>query len=831
MLLNWPGKSAVTEGGPLHPAVLHMLDVAAVAETLLSRWRLEPALRDCLALLVALHDLGKVSDSFRAMIEKGSRQRFKHWELTEALLFAHDQRLALAIGGTWRQRQELYASVAGHHGQPSNLDLGGHPGLPARARGMRAALQEVGGGLTSAAEAIELFCGLWPQAHLDAMELGPATTVLGWWLPGLCATADWIGSNTTWFKPAEGEVDYANYLRQARNIASRAVTESGLGGAAYKSGPLFDFALRPMQLACSRINLPDGPVLAVIEDETGAGKTEAALILAHRMIQADKGGGLYFALPTMATADAMFNRASSIIGKMLESPTLTLAHGRAGLSVAFRDLVGAGRAGDDAPSCTEWLAESRRRALLADVGVGTIDQALLSVLPVRHQTLRHFGLSSKLLVVDEVHEMGEPYIGRELERLLQMHRAAGGSAILLTATLPMELRARLLAIYGGANPGAAYPSLTIAGGESITDLGPDTRTGKGVVHVERVGTADGGVELLVSAARRGAACVWIRNAVDDAIGAVEALRARGVSAQLLHARFALCDRKRIEAEVLARVGKHGADRAGYVLVGTQVLEASLDLDFDVMLSDIAPVAALIQRAGRLWRHMDCRPAHGRPVDRPLLHVLSPDPAVVIDDKWLHGTLGSGAFVYAPGDIWRTAHVLFSAGRIDAPHGLRALIEAVHGEATVALPQPLQAREREALGEAAGASALAVHNLVDLASGYRRAGRGDSDVKYPTRLGGETLTLVLARPGPGGLLPWAGPDTGAEGWMLSEVSTRVSRLNGIVLPDQTQEPIQKIVQTWPEWKRAEAALCPVADDGSICDGLAYRPECGLVFTAK
>src|SRR5690606_33794531 len=173
------------------------------------------------------------------------------------------------------------------------------------------------------------------------------------------------------------------------------------------------------------IALPDGPVLAVIEDETGAGKTEAALILAHRMMQAGKGRGIYFALPTMATSDAMFARAGDVVGRMLTAPTLTLAHGRAALSDGFRDLVASGQRGEDAPSCTGWLAESRRRALLADVGVGTVDQALLSVLPVRHQTLRHFGLSSKILIVDEVHEMGEPYIGRELERLLQMHRAAG----------------------------------------------------------------------------------------------------------------------------------------------------------------------------------------------------------------------------------------------------------------------------------------------------------------------------------------------------------------------------------------------------------------------
>lgn len=679
-----------------------------------------------------------------------------------------------------------------------------------------------------AAEVIDAFCALWPAASLAALEPGNATTALSWWLPGLCAAADWIGSNPLWFPPEAGRPDLAAYLHHARTIAERAVDEAGLAGSAIRSGPLFDFTLRPMQVACADIALPDGPVLAVIEDETGAGKTEAALILAHRMMQAGKGRGIYFALPTMATSDAMFARARDVVGRMLTAPTLTLAHGRAALSDGFRDLVAFGQKGEDAPSCTGWLAESRRRALLADVGVGTVDQALLSVLPVRHQTLRHFGLSSKILIVDEVHEMGEPYIGRELERLLQMHRAAGGSAILLTATLPLALRARLLAAYGGDNPGPAYPALTVAGGEVRADFAPDPRPAKGPVRVERLADAEAAVDLLARAAAQGAACVWVRNAVDDAIAAVAALRARGIEARLLHARFALADRKRIEAEVLARAGKDGTGRAGFVLVGTQVLEASLDLDFDVMVSDIAPIAALIQRAGRLWRHMDLRPAASRPVTASVLHVLSPDPDVVQDDRWLQGVLDSGAFVYALADVWRSARVLFAARRIEAPQGLRALIEAVHGEAAEDLPASLEAADLQAEGEAKAASTLALHNLVDLAAGYRAAGRGDSDVTYPTRLGAETRTVVLARMTDAGLVPWAGDAATPENWALSEVSARSNRLDPLPLPDQLQPAIAAIAQDWPDWKRAETVLCPVGEDGQICEGLRYEADCGLLF---
>lgn len=832
-MFDWPGKSAQIDGGIRHPAVLHMLDVAAVAEHLVTPFRFPNRLRDALVLLIALHDLGKISDSFRAMIERGSPQSFKHWQLTEAVLFAHDARLEERIGGSWRQRQALYASVAGHHGQPSALDLGGEAGLPARHQGLRKMLTAVGQGVLPAAEVIDAFCTLWPEASLAELARGEATTTLSWWLPGLTAAADWVGSNADWFPPEGGCPGLAAYLARARDLAREAVASAGLAGSAVRHGSTFGFALRPMQAACQDVALPEGPMLAVIEDETGAGKTEAALILAHRMLQADKGRGIYFALPTMATADAMFARTTDAINGIFTSPTLTLAHGRAGLSVPFRDLAAENARGEDAPTCTGWLKQSRRRALLADVGVGTVDQALLSVLPVKHQTLRHFGLSSKILIVDEVHEMGEPYIGRELERLLQMHRAAGGSAILLTATLPMALRARLLATYGGGNPGPAYPALTVAGGEARDVFASDTRPAKGPIQIERIASGGAAAELLARAAAKGAACVWVRNAVDDAIAAVAELRGWGVTAQLLHARFALTDRKRIEAEVLARVGKDGTGREGFVLVGTQVLEASLDLDFDVMVSDIAPIAALIQRAGRLWRHMDRRPAATRPVPAPVLHVLSPDPADVKDDRWLQGALGSGAWVYSPADVWRSARVLFAAGRIEAPHGLRALIEAVHGEAAEPVPDALQQAEVRALGEAAASRTLASHNLVDLAAGYRAAGRGDDDVKYPTRLGEEARTLILARRVEGVLHPWAtnaatnDPDR-SEAWALSEVSARRSRVARLPLPDQSAPEIMAVTKDWPDWKRDGVVICPVGADGIICEGLQYEVGFGLLF---
>lgn len=827
---QWPGKSGIGSCGAGHPAICHMLDVAAVAERLIAPFPFAPPLRDALVLLVALHDLGKISDSFRDMLRDGTPQRFRHWELSEVLFYQLDDILAARLGGDGWHRQLLYAGAAGHHGRPPGLPVGGLRVAGRRTREFGHALDGIGSGLPAATHALRALMALWPSASLEGLCDADAVA-LSWWLPGFCTAADWIGSNALWFAPQDAPPDLAAYFADARGRAVRAVAEAGLAGSDASSRRLFDFDLRPMQAACRDIALPEGPMLAIIEDETGAGKTEAALLLAQRMLCHGKGRGLFFALPTMATADAMFRRASHVVSNLFERvPTLTLAHGRAGLSVAFRDIVrGAGYSEDDV-TCTGWLAESRRRALLADVGIGTIDQALLSVLPVRFQVLRHFGLSSKILIVDEVHEMGEAYIATELEALLRMHRAAGGSAILLTATLPLAQRKRLLAAYEGQAPSAAYPALTIAGGAALDHFVQDGRPVKGPVDVRRLDNTEDAVGLIVRQAGQGAACVWVRNAVDDAIAAVQALRARGIDARLLHARFALADRKRIEAEVAACVGKDGTGREGFVLVGTQVLESSMDFDFDVMVSDLAPMAALIQRAGRLWRHMERRPVGARPVPAPVLHVLAPDPDIVCDARWLHEVLDRGAYVYPVTDQWRTARVLFGEGRIVAPSGLRALIEAVHGEGAAPAPEVLERAEMEAIGQAAARRGHATQNIIDYASGYRMGGRAMDDADYPTRLGAEQRVLVLACRDGQALRPWA-KQGDAEAWALSEVSAARTRLDALPLPDQAAPGIVAVTRDWPDWKRAQYRLCPVEEGGHICEGLRYDPECGLVFVSS
>ncbi len=431
-------------------------------------------------------------------------------------------------------------------------------------------------------------------------------------------------------------------------------------------------------------------------------------------------------------------------------------------------------------------------------------------------------------------------IGRaQLQRLLQFQAMLGGSAIVMTATLPLGMRdGYAKAFQKGLRvrrprpvAGDAYPMLTVVGRGVDSERPDPVPSTCRDVRVHRLEDEESAIALLHSGVGRGVACAWIRNTVDAAINAVSALRASGVDADLLHARFAVVDQLRHEAALRARFGRDGVGRAGRVLVAAQVVEASLDLDFDLMISDLAPIGSLIQRAGRLWRHMDLRPAAGRPVAGPALHVLAPNPDVVPDADWLKRLLGSGAFVY-PQDIqWRTAKALFDTGSICAPGGLRALIEAVYWSDVREVPEALSGTEIETLGRQMSEAQQAFNQVLDAEDGYDRPQmqRVFDDDRFPTCLGIPQVTLRLAREAGGRLVAWA--DEGPLGWESSEVRVSAPRYRNLPGVDQDRPEIAEVRNSWPEWMQASNLVAPVGEDGLICEGMRYDSTFGIVFEGR
>ena len=845
-----------------HPVAWHMMDVAAVAEMLLRTRRPqvqrlarilrieEEALIRLCTFLVGLHDVGKFSAAFQSKapafwpeqvlgvwrsVPDVHHTLTGYWALQGELM--DDLRQVLALKEWEEPHSSILAAITGHHGTPPVID---------DIDNQQFGEEE----LLAARNYIRDFSKIIEPEFGELIEKEALQKHFSFWLAGLCVVSDWIGSNETLFPFKSSDILPEVYWNEhARPQAAKAVHKVGmLPVPSVQEGDYRRFfhidTPRPLQDVVSTVDLPEGPVLVIIEDATGSGKTEAAALLAWRMMRAGKASGLYFALPTMATANAMYARFADIFHRFFDErqgrPSLALAHGRRDLNphwyktlqLARIPVKEMSRNGDEpgmGATCAAWIADDRRKTFFAHVGVGTIDQALLAVLPARFQALRLHGLSDRVLIVDEAHAY-DSYMSRELETLLRFHAAQGGSAIVLSATLPQERRSALAtAFFRGlqgktgekkalTSAGQAYPLITLVSEDGLREknkISPARHTVRRVI-VERAAEENSVLTVIQEAVARGAAVAWVRNAVDDAIAAVLMLREHGIAAQLFHARFAMGDRLRIEEDVLRIFGKHaGASmRRGKVLVATQVIEQSLDLDFDLIISDLAPVDLLIQRAGRLWRHMDVRPGATRPFAEPKLFVLSPDPNVVNGEDWYQQLGLKGAFVYRDHALlWRTAKVLFDTGVIDAPHDLRRLIESVYGEERSPTPEPLQRYDDEALAGRYADESIANYNLLSLDDGYIRIQTWLDEDRKPTRLGEPTRVLRLARIDNGQLVPWCRDDAGRPSWALSEVSVPATWVKEIQVQSDWQAQAEAIRREWPKWE-ADIILAPVNSDGKL-----------------
>ena len=697
-------------------------------------------------------------------------------------------------------------------------------------------------------------------------------------LAGLAVLADWIGSKQDWFPYCSPDgMSIKDYWGCTKKRAETAVKRSGVLPANAADSVNYDTLIgdydeiSPMQAWARSVEIPSGPALFIIEDETGSGKTEAALMLAHRLMapgrHEHRADGLYVALPTMATANAMFERLAVAYRHLFATtpdPSIALVHGSHGMHEGFRaaKLEGgrpekpySGQAGNgddsDTPAsaaCAAWIADDRRRSFLADAGVGTVDQALLSILPSRHQSIRLFGLMRRVLILDEVHAY-DAYMRREIETLLEFQAGLGGSAILLSATLPLALRTSFAAAFAKglgiaaraseSTPPTAYPMATVSAADRQSACGvPAWSKRSRNLPVRFLPDANEALSNVARAACEGRTVLYVRNTVDDALDSYAYLKDRKIEAEVFHARFALADRLRIEQRVTRVFGKLSGpgDRVGErgrgkVLIATQVVEQSLDLDFDVLISDLAPIDLLIQRAGRLWRHHRAdRKGH------PELLVVGPEPLKDADSDWFSRAFPRAAYVYQDhAKLWLTARTLEQAGAIDSPGELRSLIEAVYGEdAEERVPEELLGNFLEAQGRAGAERGMANLNSLKLSKGYtRQSGAWDQDLRTPTRLVDDPqVTLRLARLHEGCVRPFAhesARDQPWKAWRLSEVNVSARKVRGeLVLPDH--EAAKQ--QAKADWTRYDAdkilvilEAAPSPDGGLL--GLAASPEGGPV----
>lgn len=786
-----------------HPLPLHSLDVAAVGLVYLRQHHAlrkllceafqgnEEEIEDWLVFWLALHDLGKFATAFQSQ-KTDLMQALRPQAVPRPYLVRHDslgmwffkkvctQELASpAWFGSAANRARMHGlhqlarAFCGHHGMPP--DEGPHVNASSfDLEGERAALADFLQSLRSEILPRTDFAAFLQRQEAEAFL--QRSQQLSWWLAGVAVLADWLGSNTEFFPyHPQPPASLQAYWQNAQTQAGRALAASEVLSRPLRAErdihSLFPKITNasPLQTHAAQLELGAGPQIHLLEDVPGAGKTEAALVLVQRLLAAGQGDGFFIGLPSMATANAMYARLAPMYQGMFETLTsAVLAHGQRDLVEKFaRSVLPAGpheadrRQGDESASerCSNWLADHNKRALLSPVGIGTVDQGLLAVLPAKHQSLRLLGLLHKILVIDEVHAC-DAYMQTLLEKLLEFHAASGGSAVLLSATLPQQMKRKLLTAFakgrgeraaGVALRAEAYPLASAWDSQlGVREIAIPTRSAlRRTLPMRYLSEIGEVLQEIKQALAAGKAVCWLRNSVADLLQAQQLLAEflPQQTALLFHARFALQQRLATEEEILRCFGSDSspAMRAGRLVLASQVAEQSLDADFDLMVTDLAPIDRILQRAGRLHRHQRAQRGYPQPDPAPpCLLVYGPPFSAEPGMNWYRQTLPRAAKVYADhGQSWRSAKLILQ-GQVQMPEQARAWIETVFG-VDAEQPPGLEKNSLQADAEAANSRSSGMLWSLSLDEGYRREGLDWwSEAKTPSRLGEESSTVLLLR---------------------------------------------------------------------------------------
>lgn len=812
----------------------HGTDVAAVVHALmLGGWQrrfegilhrpLTAAERDRFLALAFLHDMGKTNRGFWQRQFSGCRIV---GHLRPLLAFETAPGLAGSLGRAANilGDPDLAAALLAHHGSPVNA-------CAAHDAAWWAASAEYDP-LAQLDRLIAIAAQRYPAGFATpSTELPPPVVAL---FAGLLTLADWIGSDPDRF-PLDGLEPEARRQRSAI-AATTAVQQMGLGAdAALKDAArsadfqiAFGFAPNPAQTAAGAVN--DSP-LTILEAETGSGKTEAALWRFLRLFAAGKVEGVYFALPTRTSAVQMECRIGRFLDRAFGAGTVPVTLALPGY---IRSGGVEGRLIDrwtvlwpDDPGDTlrdaRWVSEAPKQFLAARIAVGTVDQALMAGLKTRHAHLRAACLSRSLLVVDEVHA-SDTYMTGLLAQVLDNHRAAGGHSMLLSATLGAAARSWLTGGHRQAPPPLAeaealpYPAL-----HGLGNLGPGQPSWQKTIDIDIRGTIDDPAALARSAldaASDGAHVIVLRNTVGGAIAVQQALEDLASDPALLwhvaggpalhHGRFATEDRRLLDAGIESAFGTD-RNRGGCVAVGTQTLEISLDLDADLMITDLAPMDVLLQRFGRLHRHDGRNRPSGKPRPRPPGYERARAVLAVPAERDLTPFLGrvarrhglgpsnraatSGVYPNLPA-LEATWTELAARGSISLPRDNRVLVErATHPEALEAIVQAKgwQAFWSKHEGGRIADTQQALRNALDMSLPMQDLEEFATDERLTTRLGGRDLLLPLPPGTPGAF----------------DVPITTLRLPGWMAPDAPPDPVLAIAEeddgclalslTWPECK--------------------------------
>jgi CRISPR-associated endonuclease/helicase Cas3 len=817
------------DGQPGISVLDHCINVGTVAEAILSK------LPNCVlgllptgsTTLAALHDIGKITLGFQL--------KCPHWILRQDLPKFGEGEKAMSVGdhalisqiflrNQLHKEARLWAvAVGAHHGEPK----GRTPKIPSNK--IEGAAEWAEQHRMAVATALTEVFGPLPTTGVNAQFANNHSDL--WLLAGLITVADWIGSNGSWF-PAHHGLS----VEDARKRARLATEEIGWPGgrlrrtdfaAAFGANPSDHFVPTALQSAVA--SLAPTARLMIVEGPMGCGKTEAALFAAQQLIGSGENAGLYFALPTQVTSNRIHRRVENFLRNSLESAaSLRLAHGNAWLEDSFdlqlhpthpiRDGADRSEIRDNLREARSWFA-SPKQALLAPYGVGTVDQALQAVVAVKHFFVRRFALAGKVVILDEVHSY-DVYTGTLITELIRELLNLRCSVIVLSATLTAARRRELLEAGGFSEPNCRH-------------VRPEWQAEKHIELRVEVISEEETIAELIRRAEGGQHVLWIRNTVIEAQQAFRAisgcLREGTVQLGLLHSRFPFHRRAELEDEWLERLGKNRAEGTGSILVATQVVEQSVDIDLDFMVSDLAPTDMLLQRVGRLWRHERSSRAAGEAAF--WVRIPAFDKADPKAD--LKRALGRSARVYAPYVLLRTAEVWSARRTLVLPKDIRTLLEETYAERDVEDAPAWQELHGELEREKAQLAAFAEAATLVLG----RPALSDSEEVLTRRKGPPTRPLLLVKS------VTSGPNRSViveplkgERIQISEVDWRRSAAR-FIHTGTVRVPRWMVPPTafTPDWLRlhgpADCVVAELAPDGTCVFDRAstlmqYTPDLGI-----
>jgi CRISPR-associated endonuclease/helicase Cas3 len=678
-----------------HPVIFHLIDVGLSAlhwlqgqspeylDRLSSGFGLskEETIR-FISFLCASHDIGKINPGFQSkseiqaerLHELGYRtfpenDRYRHGSVSYFIMMDYVKSRVSPINLMYYKN--LLAAIAGHHGKYPINSLQGN--------GFDRALLGGQSWLDHQRQCLDDLMEVFEIRSLPSI-IKPSNTVLIQ-VAGMCTRVDWIGSQSHVFQYTNNNQSPKDYYDIALSKAQKAVSLS-LPHSTVSQKPsgipfneVFSFDPRPAQVIGEKIAKTNWRA-AVIEAPMGDGKTEMALYLMRDMLARGKRG-FYFALPTQATSNSMYERISEFLQNSGESVEIHLLHNRAEFIDKYVDERESWRNDKDADA---WLADSTKLKLLMNQGVGTLDQILTGVLFAKHGPMRLHSMEDKVIILDEIHAY-DAYTTSILERYLEWLHALGCCVIMLSATLPASNRDRLIRTFTDKNaviPDGDYPSVTW-----VDDTGVHINTfearKKTTIALEYLESTIEDIDInsmadeAVKMAQQGAKVAVICNTVSRSQEVYELIKARFDDTMIFHARMPFAWRMDRENQVLSRFGKETSVPIGQgvVLVATQVVEQSLDIDFDAMITELCPVDMLLQRSGRLHRHDKSRPVG---FETPKLHVCIPR---IINQSRFAPVMPYDLFLQ-----YRTYACLKDKHTLSIPEDVYEMIQYVYEDATV-----------------------------------------------------------------------------------------------------------------------------------------------------